>query len=95
MKYFFKLFLFNFFCFIFFYSFSSGQIIREIKISGNERISDETVVMFSGIEIGENLKDTDLNNVLKNLYDTNFFDNIIDNFFALCKNNNKDKSEMY
>ena len=81
MKQFFKLFLFNFFCFIFFYSFSSGQIIKEIKISGNERISDETIVMFSGIEIGENLEDSDFNNVLKNLYDTNFFDNISINLF--------------
>ena len=76
MKQSFKLFLFNFYCFIFFYSFSYGQIINEIKISGNERISDETIVMFSGIEIGENLDDSDFNNVLKNLYDTNFFDNI-------------------
>ena len=67
MKQLFKLFLFNFFCLFFFYSFSSGQIIKEIKISGNERISDETVVMFSGLEIGENLKDSDFNKVLNNL----------------------------
>ena len=45
--------------------------INEIKIFGNDRISKETILMFSDIQVKENLDSGNLNKSLKNLYDTN------------------------
>ena len=43
--------------------------------------------MFSNVKIGDDLSNTDLNNILKNLYETNFFKNIsirfIENIFLI------------
>ena len=55
-----RLFLLNIFILLFFYSFSNGEIVKEIKVTGNERIPDQTVLMFSDIEIGDDLKNSDL-----------------------------------
>ena len=67
----------NLVIFIFLFSLTSilrAEIINDIKIEGNNRISSETIKMFSGISINDDLSDNDLNNVLKNLYDSNFFE---------------------
>ena len=53
-----------------------SQVIKKIEISGNERITDATILMFTEVNIGQNIKDNDLNNILKKLYDTNFFKNV-------------------
>ncbi len=53
-----------------------GEIIEKIIIEGNERVNTETVKMFGGIKIGENLDKNSLNKILKDLYETNFFENV-------------------
>src|SRR6056300_1094120 len=57
-------------------SIALSEIVKEIKISGNDRISDETILVFSNISENQNINDTEVNTILKNLYETNFFDNI-------------------
>ena len=59
-----------------FLSFSFSEIVKKIEIIGNSRISDETVLMFSQINKGQNFNNSMLNQLLKNLYDTNFFNNV-------------------
>ena len=54
-----------------------GEIVKKIDILGNKRIPDETIMMFSDININENVDNNRLNIILKNLYDSNFFENII------------------
>ena len=68
----------------FFLSFSNSEIIKEIRIDGNERITDEIILMFSNIELGQDIKDSQINEIIKNLYETNFFDNV-----SVSLNNNK------
>ena len=53
-----------------------SQVIKKIEISGNERIPDNTILMFAEVNIGQNIKDNDLNNILKKLYNSNFFKNV-------------------
>ena len=53
-----------------------SEIVKKIVIQGNERISDETIKIFSEIKAGEDLSEEDLNISLKNLYETNFFKNV-------------------
>ena len=49
------------------------EVINEINITGNERIPDETIKMFSGKKIKDNLSLNDLDQILKDIYDSNFF----------------------
>ena len=61
----------------FFFSFLNAEIIRKIEISGNTRISDETVKVYGKLkDLNSNYTRNDLDNVLKNLYSTNFFEDV-------------------
>ena len=55
---------------------SYSEIINKIEITGNERIADQTILMFSKIKIGSNLEKNEINNLLKSIYDTNFFKDV-------------------
>ena len=54
----------------------NSEVIKEIKVINNERISKETIQIFSNIKVGENYDQNDLNRILKEIYDTNFFSNV-------------------
>ena len=64
--------------FIFFsiYSFSFAEIVKKIEINGNERVSNESIEMLSDVTVGDDINKDDLNKILKNVYDTNFFTNV-------------------
>ena len=53
-----------------------SEIVKKIEIKGNERVSDETVIMFSKISINDEVKSQDLNNIIKNIYQSNFFNDV-------------------
>ena len=44
---------------------SYAEKIKEIKISGNSRISDETIKVFSDLDLSQNFEDINLNNLIK------------------------------
>ena len=68
---------FVFIYFSFFFSFLNAEIVRKIEISGNSRISDETVKVYGELKgLNSNYSRNDLDNILKNLYSTNFFENV-------------------
>ena len=53
-----------------------SEIINSIVVKGNDRVSTETVKMFSNLEMGENFNNQILNKVLKQLYATNYFSDV-------------------
>ena len=53
---------------------SRAEVINEIDIEGNQRISSESIKMFAGVSISDDLTENNLNEILKKLYDTSFFD---------------------
>jgi outer membrane protein insertion porin family len=59
-------------------SFSSlkAETIKQVIITGNERVSDETVKIYGEIELSKNYSNRDLDNILKNLYATDFFEDV-------------------
>ncbi len=65
---------------VFFLIFSFGksyaEVINDIKILNNERISKETILVFSDIKIGNDYSENDLNNILNDLFSTDFFKDI-------------------
>ena len=52
---------------------SFADTIKNIEVIGNKRISSDTIKMFSGVSVNENLEIVDTNFILKNIYTSNFF----------------------
>ncbi len=73
-------FLIIFFLFIFNYSYSSANTIEKIEILGNERISKDTIKLFSKISLKDKFNKQELNLIIKRLYETDFFKNITVSF---------------
>ena len=61
---------------IFCYSSLQAEIVKNIVIEGNKRVSTETIKIYGGIEINKDYSNKDLNNVLKDLYETDFFEDV-------------------
>ena len=55
---------------------SFSETIKKFNINGNERVSDETVIMSTKLNVGDNINQNILNNTIKELYKTNYFKNI-------------------
>ncbi len=55
---------------------SFSEIIKEIKVEGNKRVSSDTVIIFSEVKIDTDLNSNQLNNVVKNLYSTDYFKDV-------------------
>ena len=53
-----------------------AEIINKIEITGNKKVSDETIKIYGEIEINKDYNEADLNKILNNLYSTDFFEDI-------------------
>ena len=71
-----KIFLTFVILFSFFSAKSYAEVVNKVKLTGNERITLETVVIFGDIKVGEDYKVSDINLIIKKLYQSNFFSNI-------------------
>ncbi len=60
----------------FFHNIVNATNINELEINGNKRITNETIILFGQIDKNKIVDTNEINNILKNLYDTNFFDTI-------------------
>ena len=62
----------------FFFLIFNAEIVKKIEINGNKRISDETIKVYGEFKdsLGQDLSKSDLNRILKNLYLTDFFENV-------------------
>ena len=61
---------------IFFSTNAIPNTLNKIEITGNDRISDETIKLFISVNIKDNLDEIKINEILKDLYKTNFFKDI-------------------
>ena len=59
-----------------FFSLLNAEVINNIIINNNERISVGTIKTYGNIELGKNHSEDDLNQILKNLYNTKFFKDV-------------------
>ena len=70
-------FFFHFVLFIIFFDFSAySKNYEKIIINGNERISNETILVFSEIQEDKALDENSINQILKKLYKSGFFKDI-------------------
>ena len=61
--------LIAFFCAII----SVAEIINDVNVFGNKRISKESLIVFGNIDLQTSYDEEALNIILKNIYETNFF----------------------
>ena len=54
----------------------NAEVLKDIIVTGNERVSSQTIINFSKIETGSDLSKNQLNDALKNIYETNFFEDV-------------------
>ncbi len=71
-----KIFLITFCLFFINFNYSFSIEVKKIDIIGNERISSDTIKLFSEISISDEIGKKDLNLIIKRLYETNFFKNV-------------------
>ena len=55
---------------------AKAEIVSEIQVVGNERIDTETIKVYGNLEIKKNYSSEDLNDVIRNLYSTDFFEDV-------------------
>jgi len=65
--------------FIFFtsiYSYVKSEIIEDIVVKNNNRISKQTIITYGKIELNKDYSLSDINQVFRNLYETDFFETL-------------------
>ena len=67
-----KLSLIIFIFFISSYSYVRGEVIQDVVVKNNNRISKQTIITYGKIELNKDYSLSDINNVFRNLYQTDF-----------------------
>ena len=62
--------------FKFAFTYAFGDVINNVEVKNNNRITKETIITFGGIELGKDYSQEQLNNIFLDLYSTNFFSDI-------------------
>jgi len=55
---------------------SIAEIIKDVKVSGNTRLSKESIIVFGQITLDTDYDQDSLNDVLKKIYESNFFKDV-------------------
>jgi outer membrane protein insertion porin family len=68
---------FVFICLFFLFSIEmKAEKVKEIIIDGNQRVSDETIIIYGKINKDEDYSAIKLNRIIENLYSTDFFEDV-------------------
>ena len=70
-----KFFINIFFIVIFSFQ-ANSEIINKIEIEGKNRISNSNIILFGKINLNQDYDNNQINKILKNLYQTDFFKTI-------------------
>lgn len=54
----------------------NAEVVNKISVEGNQKISEETIKVYGEIELNKNYSDQEVNKILKNLYETDFFEDV-------------------
>ena len=53
-----------------------AEIINEVEIKNNNRISKQTIITYGKIELNKDYNLNEINQIFKNLYENNFFESL-------------------
>ena len=54
----------------------NAEVVKNIQIDGNSKISDDTILVYGDIDLNTDYDTSQLNEILKKLYSTEFFEDI-------------------
>jgi outer membrane protein insertion porin family len=57
-----------------------AESFKNIEVKGNQRLSKQSIILFSGLDVNQDYDSNDLNKAIKDLNDTDFFETINFNF---------------
>jgi len=57
-----------------------AEILKKVEVHGNERIVKETIIVYGDIKENKDYTQEDIDNIIKNLYETKFFSKVTINF---------------
>ena len=57
-----------------------SEVIKKFEVSGNDRLAKETIILFSELNLNEEIFSEDLNKAFKKLYVTDYFKDVKINF---------------
>ena len=56
--------------------FVDAEVLKKYEVLGNDRVSKQTIINFTESNLEQNLSNNDLNQILKKLYNTTFFEDV-------------------
>ena len=59
-----------------FFSLKADELVNKLVINGNKRVSDQTVKIYGDINLNNKINEAKINQIIKDLYETNFFKNV-------------------
>ena len=59
-----------------FFSSAKAEIVKDIKLENNIRISKESIIAFGNIKLDKDYNESEINQILIDLYETNFFSDV-------------------
>ena len=62
--------------FFYFFTLHANSNLKNIVIEGNNRVSNETIKVYSGVDLKQPIYESTINRILKNLYETDFFEDV-------------------
>ncbi len=66
--------------YLFFAGMTYADIVKQIDVKGNQRVSKETIKTFASIKLNDTLNNDIINESLKSIYESNFFKNVLIKF---------------
>ena len=57
-----------------------AEILKKVEVYGNERIVKQTIIVYGDIKENKDYTQEDIDNIIKNLYETKFFSKVSINF---------------
>ena len=57
---------------VFFSGILKAEVIKDIIIDGNKRVSDETIKVYGNFKLNQDISENQVNQILNDLYETEF-----------------------
>ena len=58
------------------FNYANAEVVKKIQVEGNSKISNETIKVYGDININTNYNSAEINDILKKLYATEFFETV-------------------
>ena len=61
---------------LFIFGSANAEVVKDVKVENNERVSKESIIAFGNIKLGTDYNEKEINDILIDLYNINFFSDI-------------------